>query len=76
MQVNISIQDVNDNAPEFASSSLNISVQENTHPSHIVYQVHAVDKDSGEYGKVTYQLTENPGTWTPNFDVYNHHSYH
>lgn len=55
-QVHILIEDVNDNAPEFASSKVRISVRESEPPGSPLYTAHAVDKDSGLAGTVTYRL--------------------
>lgn len=60
-QVNISIWDVNDNAPEFDVSSVKISVRENAVLNEAIYAAHALDHDSGDNGVVTYELVQNPG---------------
>lgn len=56
IQVNIEIEDVNDNAPEFGSNNVRISVPEDIEPGTPLYQAHAIDKDSGENGVVRYSL--------------------
>ncbi|XP_037958849.1 protein dachsous [Teleopsis dalmanni] len=56
-QVNIDIEDVNDNAPEFETSMVRISVPENVELGTPLYAAHANDKDSGKSGEVTYSLT-------------------
>uniref|UniRef100_T1ING2 Cadherin domain-containing protein n=1 Tax=Strigamia maritima TaxID=126957 RepID=T1ING2_STRMM len=58
--VNISINDVNDNAPEFASHIVRISVSENSSPNTLLYTAHASDPDSGENGTIIYELIHNP----------------
>lgn len=55
-QVKINIEDRNDNAPEFESSTIRISVPESTALSSPLYAVYARDKDSGDNGKVRYHL--------------------
>lgn len=60
-QVNVTIWDVNDNAPFFESPSLQISIPENVEVETPTYVAHARDADSGRNGAVRYTLTENPG---------------
>lgn len=55
-QVNIDIEDVNDNFPEFESNTVRISVPENVELNTPLYAAHAHDKDSGKNGIVTYRL--------------------
>lgn len=55
-QVNIAIEDVNDNPPEFESSTVRISVPENAELNTPLYAANAHDKDSGRSGIVTYRL--------------------
>ncbi|XP_056635801.1 protein dachsous [Diorhabda sublineata] len=59
-QVNIEIEDVNDNAPEFDSSIVRISVPENVEIGSPLYSAHAKDKDSGSNGIVNYKIINNP----------------
>lgn len=59
-QVNITIGDVNDNAPEFDTSVVKISVAENAELGSPIYAAHAHDDDSGDNGAVVYQLLTNP----------------
>ncbi|CAG2055045.1 unnamed protein product [Timema podura] len=58
----IVIEDVNDNGPEFDSSSVHISVPENAELGIPLYAAHARDKDSGRNGAVRYKLASSPGT--------------
>lgn len=58
-QVNIEVEDVNDNAPEFETSMVRISVPENAELGTPVFAAHAHDKDSGSSGQVTYSITGN-----------------
>lgn len=57
--MNISINDVNDNKPEFTSSLTLLPLAENTGTNTTLYTVHAEDDDSGSNGRVRYQLTQN-----------------
>lgn len=59
-QVNISIWDVNDNAPEFDVGTVKISVPENTRLNEAIYAAHATDLDSGQNGIIHYRLLQNP----------------
>lgn len=56
-QVNIEVEDVNDNAPEFETSMVRISVPENAELGSPLFAAHAHDKDSGSSGQVTYSLS-------------------
>ncbi|XP_067622961.1 protein dachsous [Eurosta solidaginis] len=55
-QVNIDIDDVNDNAPEFETNLVRISIPENVDLDTPLYAAHAHDKDSGKSGEITYTL--------------------
>ncbi|XP_018787095.1 PREDICTED: protein dachsous isoform X1 [Bactrocera latifrons] len=55
-QVNIDIEDVNDNAPEFETNLVRISVPENADLDTALYAAHAHDKDSGKSGEITYTM--------------------
>ena len=59
--MNISISDVNDNAPEFDRSTDKTYVPENTLINGEIYFAHATDTDSRNNGLITYSLVENPG---------------
>ncbi|XP_017011514.2 protein dachsous [Drosophila takahashii] len=60
-QVNIEVEDVNDNAPEFEASMVRISVPENAELGAPLYAAHAHDKDSGSSGQVSYSLVRDSG---------------
>uniref|UniRef100_A0A6P4FXR2 Protein dachsous n=1 Tax=Drosophila rhopaloa TaxID=1041015 RepID=A0A6P4FXR2_DRORH len=60
-QVNVEVEDVNDNAPEFEASTVRISVPENAELGAPLYAAHAHDKDSGSSGQVTYSLVRDSG---------------
>lgn len=55
-QVNITIADVNDNAPVFPKRSDTITVSQNTAPGTVLFIAHAHDYDSGANGRVQYYL--------------------
>lgn len=54
--MNIDIEDVNDNPPEFESSTVRISVPENVELGTPLYAANAHDRDSGKSGIVRYRL--------------------
>lgn len=58
--MNVTIWDINDNAPHFASNSLKISVPENADLRVPIYVIHAEDPDSNRNGEVQYLLLDNP----------------
>lgn len=58
-QVIIEVEDVNDNAPEFGSSSAVASIKEDFVPGDVVYHSKASDADKGANGQVTYRLVQN-----------------
>ncbi|XP_070846605.1 protocadherin-23 [Chaetodon trifascialis] len=55
-QVNITIGDINDNAPVFPKVSDAITVSQNTLPGTVLFIAHAHDYDSGANGRVQYHL--------------------
>ena len=57
LRVNISIIDVNDNAPQFGHSSYNITVREDVNVSTVILKLNATDADSGKNGEVRYRLS-------------------
>ncbi|KAK4886122.1 hypothetical protein RN001_002393 [Aquatica leii] len=58
-QVNIEVEDVNDNAPEFESNTVRISVPENAEIGTPIYAANARDKDAGVNGVIRYKLSNN-----------------
>lgn len=54
--MNIDIEDVNDNPPEFESNTVRISVPENFELGTPLYAANAHDRDSGKSGIVHYRL--------------------
>jgi hypothetical protein len=61
----ISVIDVNDNGPVFASLDYRVSIPEDVHPGTSVAHVMATDKDSGLNGEVYYTL----GNSNSNFSI-------
>lgn len=59
MSVNITVTDVNDNAPVFTDNNYNITVRENVTIGTTILTIKATDKDIGENGRVSYRLSEN-----------------
>nr|XP_018670260.2 protocadherin Fat 1 [Ciona intestinalis] len=59
-KVQIRITDVNDYSPTFMSSNYEVSITEGLPAGQNVVQVHAVDKDNGEFGKFTYSIKSSP----------------
>ncbi|XP_046549761.1 cadherin-23-like [Haliotis rubra] len=54
--VNIFLQDLNDNSPQFTSSQYNYSLPENAPVGQSIATIQAIDRDEGENGNVTYTL--------------------
>ncbi|XP_067646126.1 cadherin-87A [Eurosta solidaginis] len=66
-RVQINLEDINDNAPIFERSSYRLVVPENATMHEEFGKFNATDKDSGEYGKITYLLK---GFGSDNFYVH------
>ncbi|KAL0973926.1 hypothetical protein UPYG_G00213030 [Umbra pygmaea] len=60
--LDIQLQDVNDNIPQFESDTYRSFVVENLPKGTTVIQVRAIDLDSGVNGQVTYSLDQNQNT--------------
>nr|XP_011305107.1 PREDICTED: uncharacterized protein LOC105267741 [Fopius arisanus] len=60
--VTIFIRDVNDNSPEFQETSYEVTLSENVTAGTRVVQVHAVDKDTGLFGRIQYTRIIGPGS--------------
>lgn len=66
-QVNITIADVNDNAPVFPKLKDSITVSQNTPPGTVLFMAHAHDYDAGANGRVQYHLKSSQnGTFSVN----------
>ncbi|XP_042338583.1 protocadherin beta-16-like, partial [Plectropomus leopardus] len=57
MQIEISVLDVNDNAPVFTQETYRVTIMETAPKGTILTTVSAVDADQGSNGKVTYSIT-------------------
>jgi protocadherin-16/23 len=67
ISVNIDVQDVNDNSPEFNRSEYMTSINESAALQAVVTQVFAYDYDSGLNGRVEYQIIS--GNDYNNFEI-------
>uniref|UniRef100_A0A672YBK8 Protocadherin-16 n=1 Tax=Sphaeramia orbicularis TaxID=375764 RepID=A0A672YBK8_9TELE len=69
-QVNITIADVNDNAPVFPKLRDSITVSQNTLPGTVLFMAHAHDYDAGANGRVQYHLKSSKnGTFSINHNL-------
>lgn len=60
-QVVVSIKDVNDNAPEFGSTTAMATIAEDFPVGRSIYIGKAIDADSGKNGDIIYSLASGPG---------------
>ncbi|KAI1888234.1 hypothetical protein AGOR_G00182930 [Albula goreensis] len=58
--VNITVKDLNDNAPHFPHAVEHVSAVENWGTGHHIFQAKATDPDEGSNGVVLYSLKQNP----------------
>uniref|UniRef100_A0A3Q2W1L2 Protocadherin Fat 4 n=1 Tax=Haplochromis burtoni TaxID=8153 RepID=A0A3Q2W1L2_HAPBU len=58
--VNITVKDLNDNAPHFIHAVEHVSAVENWSTGHVIFQAKASDPDEGANGMVVYSLKQNP----------------
>ncbi|KAK5864404.1 hypothetical protein PBY51_015650 [Eleginops maclovinus] len=58
--VNITVKDLNDNAPHFILAVEHVSAVENWSTGHVIFQAKASDPDEGTNGVVAYSLKQNP----------------
>lgn len=58
--VNITVKDLNDNAPRFVHAVERVSAVENWGTGHAIFQARASDPDEGANGAVAYSLKQNP----------------
>ncbi|XP_055782671.1 protocadherin alpha-8-like isoform X21 [Salvelinus fontinalis] len=56
--ITVDVSDVNDNAPRFSESIINVYVKENSPVGDVIYTTSAFDPDSDENAKVTYSLLD------------------
>uniref|UniRef100_A0A8D0GHX8 FAT atypical cadherin 2 n=1 Tax=Sphenodon punctatus TaxID=8508 RepID=A0A8D0GHX8_SPHPU len=56
--VNVYIEDINDNPPQFENVPYYTSVQDGTEPGDVIFQVSATDIDLGDNGAITYSFAE------------------
>ena len=54
--ITIDILDINDNAPKFASSVMNITVPETVAAGQVAFYANATDSDAGENARCTYSV--------------------
>ncbi|XP_034086585.1 protocadherin alpha-3-like [Gymnodraco acuticeps] len=57
--ITVHISDINDNAPRFPESNINIFVEENSKVGDIISRATAQDSDENENAKLTYSLIDN-----------------
>lgn len=55
-QVNVTVADINDNAPVFPKTRDTVTLSQNTLPGTVLFIAHAHDSDSGANGRVLYYL--------------------
>ena len=55
--VNITVSDINDNAPRFDKFTYSAEVREDSDVKEFVAAVHAVDEDEGLAGEIVYFIT-------------------
>ena len=55
--VNITVSDINDNAPRFDKFTYTAEVREDSDINKVVTAVHAVDDDEGLAGEIIYSIT-------------------
>ncbi|XP_074147953.1 protocadherin Fat 2 [Sminthopsis crassicaudata] len=56
--VKVSVEDVNDNPPEFKHLPYYTAIQDGTEPGDVLFQVSATDLDLGDNGAITYAFAE------------------
>ncbi|XP_017345168.3 protocadherin alpha-8 isoform X3 [Ictalurus punctatus] len=57
--IHVQVSDVNDNAPSFSETKINVYVKENVPPGTLLYSLSAIDRDSNENAEVSYSVLEN-----------------
>lgn len=66
MLVNVTILDVNDNAPMLSSSDYEVSVNEDTAVGSVIFTLSATDIDLGDNAKINYRLSPHQSTVNKN----------
>ncbi|XP_065131001.1 protocadherin alpha-8-like isoform X11 [Paramisgurnus dabryanus] len=56
--ITVHVSDVNDNAPRFPESVINVYVKENSQIGDVIHTVSAFDPDVGDNARITYSLVE------------------
>ncbi|XP_032575014.1 fat-like cadherin-related tumor suppressor homolog isoform X2 [Drosophila sechellia] len=57
----VSVLDINDNSPEFDQRVYKVQVPSSATVNQSIFQVHAIDSDSGENGRITYSIKSGKG---------------
>ncbi|CAN2387309.1 Protocadherin Fat 2 [Pristimantis euphronides] len=57
-KVEVYVDDINDNAPEFINTPYYIAVEDDLEPGDVIFQVSALDKDFGRNSDLTFELKE------------------
>ncbi|XP_016955474.1 fat-like cadherin-related tumor suppressor homolog isoform X1 [Drosophila biarmipes] len=57
----VSVLDINDNSPEFDQRVYKVQVPSSATVNQSIFQVHAIDNDSGENGRITYSIKSGKG---------------
>lgn len=65
--MHVEVEDLNDNAPVFNPDQYTVSVGSHAQPGAEILNVVATDRDSGGFGRVTYDIV--PGDVSGLFDV-------
>uniref|UniRef100_F7G250 Protocadherin-16 n=1 Tax=Monodelphis domestica TaxID=13616 RepID=F7G250_MONDO len=71
--VTVEVQDVNEHGPAFPLLTLSASLPENQPPGTLVTTLHALDKDTGAFGRLHYSLLEpglGPGLGAKHWDMF------
>ncbi|KAM4712410.1 cadherin EGF LAG seven-pass G-type receptor 1 isoform 2-T2 [Anableps anableps] len=71
VSVNVSVQDINDNAPVFEKDELFIYVEENSPVGSVVAQITATDPDEGTNAQIMYQIVEGNIPEVFQLDIFN-----
>ncbi|XP_068174112.1 protocadherin-16-like [Antennarius striatus] len=72
MTLDITVQDINDNAPVFNQSRYHAIISENLQPGSNILQVFATDADEGDNGMVLYEINRRQSDPNRYFDINSH----